>query len=121
MDLRTRPVQTGDIIALDGKTSRRSHDRAAGKAALHLVSAFATREKLVLGQEAVEAKSNEIKAIPRLLERLADAKALAGALVAAPVVALLPVLGPFTAIVYGVVVGAGVRSGQKQVKQLTGG
>ncbi len=47
-----------DLIALDGKTSRRSHDRAAGKAALHLVSAFATREKLVLGQEAVEEKSN---------------------------------------------------------------
>ena len=46
---------------------------------------------------------------------------VAGALVAAPVVALLPVLGPFTAIIYGVVVGAGVRSGQKQVKQLTGG
>jgi hypothetical protein len=46
---------------------------------------------------------------------------VAGALVAAPVVALLPVLGPFTAIVYGVVVGAGVRSGQKQVKQITGG
>ena len=44
----------------------------------------------------------------------------AGTLVAAPVVALLPVLGPFTAIVYGVVVGAGVRSGQKQVKQITG-
>ena len=46
---------------------------------------------------------------------------VAGAVVAAPVVALLPVLGPFTAIIYGVVVGAGVRSGQKQVKQLTGG
>jgi len=45
----------------------------------------------------------------------------AGALVAAPIVALLPVLEPFTAIVYGVVVGAGVRSGQKQVKQITGG
>ncbi len=44
---------------------------------------------------------------------------VAGALVAAPVVALLPVLGPFTAIIYGVVVGAGVRSGQKQVKQLS--
>ncbi len=37
------------LIAVDGKTSRRSHDRAAGVAALHLVSAFATREKLVLG------------------------------------------------------------------------
>lgn len=69
------------LIALDGKTSRRSHDRAAGKAALHLVSAFATGEKLVLGQEAVEEKSNEITAIPLLLERLADAGALAGALV----------------------------------------
>ena len=43
-----------DLIALDGKTSRRSHDRTCGKAALHLVSAFATSEKLVLGQEAVE-------------------------------------------------------------------
>ena len=52
------------LIALDGKTSRRSHHRAAGKAALHLVSAFATHEKLVLGQEAVDAKSNEIVAIP---------------------------------------------------------
>lgn len=46
---------------------------------------------------------------------------VAGALVAAPIVALLPILGTSTAIVYGVVVGAGVRSGQKQVKQLTGG
>jgi len=45
---------------------------------------------------------------------------IAGALVAAPVVALLPVLGPTTAVVYGIVVGAGVRSGQKQVKQITG-
>ena len=69
------------LIALDGKTSRRSHDRATGKAALHLVSAFATAEKLVLGQEAVEEKSNEIKAIPVLLQRLADSGALAGALV----------------------------------------
>ena len=60
-----------DLIAIDGKTSRRSHDRAAGKAALHLVSAFATHAKMVLGQEAVEAKSNEITAIPALLERLA--------------------------------------------------
>ena len=42
-----------ELIAIDGKTSRRSHDRTAGKAALHLVSAFATRERLVLGQEAV--------------------------------------------------------------------
>lgn len=66
-----------DIIAVDGKTSRRSHDRAAGRGPLHLVSAWAARQRLVLGQEATEAKSNEITAIPRLLERLE----LAGALV----------------------------------------
>jgi predicted transposase YbfD/YdcC len=68
-------------IALDGKTSRRSHDINAGKAALHLVSAFATHERLVLGQEATEQKSNEITAIPALLERLAHRGLLAGALI----------------------------------------
>ena len=68
-------------IALDGKTSRRSHDIGAGKAALHLVSAFATHERIVLGQEATEQKSNEITAIPALLERLAHKGVLAGALI----------------------------------------
>jgi predicted transposase YbfD/YdcC len=57
-------------IAIDGKTLRRSFDRAAGKAALHLVSAWATEQHLVLGQVAVDAKSNEITAIPKLLELL---------------------------------------------------
>jgi len=57
-----------DIVAIDGKTSRRAH--AAGGAPLHLVSAWASRQRLVLGQEAVDRKSNEIVAIPRLLERL---------------------------------------------------
>ncbi len=80
------------LIALDGKTSRRSHDRAAGKAALHLVSAFATADKLVLGQEAVAEKSNEITAIPLLLERLAEAGALAGALVTIDAIACNPVI-----------------------------
>ena len=80
------------LIALDGKTSRRSHDRAAGKAALHLVSAFATTEKLVLGQEAVEEKSNEINAIPVLLERLAGSGALAGALVTIDAIACNPTI-----------------------------
>jgi hypothetical protein len=47
--------------------------------------------------------------------------AIAGGLLAAPVVAFLPVLGGGTAIAYGIVVGLGVRSGQKQVKQITGG
>jgi predicted transposase YbfD/YdcC len=59
-----------DLVAIDGKTSRRSHDRKAGRLPLHLVSAFATNSHLILGQEAVEEKSNEIIAIPALLERL---------------------------------------------------
>jgi predicted transposase YbfD/YdcC len=65
------------LVAIDGKTSRRSHNRKTGQKALHLVSAFATNSRLVLGQEAVDEKSNEITAIPALLERLD----LAGALV----------------------------------------
>lgn len=66
-----------DIIAIDGKTSRRTHARKNGREPLHLVSAWASRQRLVLGQEAVSDKSNEIVAIPLLLERLA----LTGALV----------------------------------------
>ena len=65
------------LVAIDGKTSRRSHNRKTGQKALHLVSAFATNSRLVLGQEAVDEKSNEITAIPALVERLD----LAGALV----------------------------------------
>lgn len=57
-------------IAIDGKVMRRSFDRATGKAALHLVSAWATEQHLVLGQVAVDTKSNEITAIPKLLELL---------------------------------------------------
>ena len=60
----------GQVIALDGKTLRRSHDRARGKAALHLVSAWATANRLVLAQRAVDGKSNEITALPLLLEAL---------------------------------------------------
>jgi predicted transposase YbfD/YdcC len=59
-----------DLVAIDGKTSRRSHDRKASQKALHLVSAFATTSRLVLGPEAVNEKSNEITAIPALLERI---------------------------------------------------
>ena len=66
-----------DTIAIDGKTSRRAHARSKGREPLHLVSAWACRQRLVLGQEAVSDKSNEITAIPLLLERLA----LTGALV----------------------------------------
>lgn len=66
-----------EIVAIDGKTSRRTHDRGRERGPLHMVSAWASRQRLVLGQQACEAKSNEITAIPLLLERLA----LAGALV----------------------------------------
>lgn len=60
----------GSVIACDGKTVRRSHDRGAGKAAVHMVSAWASANRLVLGQIAVEEKSNEITAIPALLNLL---------------------------------------------------
>lgn len=76
-----------ELVAIDGKTSRRSHDRGAGQAALHLVSAFATTGRLVLGQEAVADKGGETAAIPVLLERLAAAGALKGALVSIDAVA----------------------------------
>lgn len=59
-----------EIIAIDGKTSRRTHNRAKGREPLHLVSAWAARQRLVLGQQAIDEKSNEITAIPLLLERL---------------------------------------------------
>jgi predicted transposase YbfD/YdcC len=67
----------GQVIAIDGKTLRRSFDRASGKAALHMVSAWATVNQISLGQVAVDEKSNEITAIPKLLEMLE----LSGALV----------------------------------------
>jgi predicted transposase YbfD/YdcC len=70
-----------DLVAIDGKTSRGSHDRGRGRAALHLVSAFATRERLVLGQEAVGEGSCEQDTIPLLLEKLAASGSLAGAVV----------------------------------------
>lgn len=76
-----------DFVAIDGKTSRRSHDRNAGKAPLHLVSAFATTSRLVLGQEAVADKSNETTAIPILVERLARNAGLEGALVSIDAIA----------------------------------
>ena len=58
------------VIAIDGKSLRRSFDRARGKSALHLVHAWATANHLLLGQVAVDQKSNEITAIPVLLEML---------------------------------------------------
>lgn len=58
------------VVALDGKSLRRSFDRAAGASPLHLVSAWATEERLVLGQMKVAADSNEITAVPALLKLL---------------------------------------------------
>ncbi len=60
----------GKLIAIDGKTLRRSFDRAHKKAAIHMVSAWALKNELVFAQLATEAKSNEITAIPKLLELL---------------------------------------------------
>ena len=60
-----------EVIAIDGKTSRRSYQKPGGKAPIHMVSAFATRQRLVLGQVKVADKSNEIVAIPKLLDMMA--------------------------------------------------
>ncbi|QDU88981.1 Transposase DDE domain protein [Pirellulimonas nuda] len=63
-------VTDGQVIAIDGKTLRRSFDAASSKAAIHMVSAWATANHIALGQVVTDAKSNEITAIPRLLEML---------------------------------------------------
>lgn len=70
-----------EFIAIDGKTARRSHDRRKGAKALHTLSAYATTTKLVLAQMSVPEKTNEITAIPELLDDLAAAGQLKGALV----------------------------------------
>jgi predicted transposase YbfD/YdcC len=70
-----------DFIAIDGKTARRTHDRRKGLKALHTLSAYATTARLVLAQRSVPEKSNEITAIPELLDDLAEAGQLKGALV----------------------------------------
>jgi len=60
----------GELLAIDGKTIRRSFDRASKKSALHMISAWAHQNRLVFGQLATDAKSNEITAIPKLLAML---------------------------------------------------
>lgn len=60
----------GQVLALDGKSVRRSFDTATGQGALHLVNAWASQSRLVLASCAVDKKSNEMKAIPTLLEML---------------------------------------------------
>lgn len=63
-------VTNGQVIAIDGKTLRKSYDRSSNKAAIHMVSAWATANRVVLGQVKTEEKSNEITAIPELLRLL---------------------------------------------------
>jgi predicted transposase YbfD/YdcC len=70
-----------DLIAIDGKTARRTHDQRKGLKALHTLSAYATSARLVLAQLSVPEKTNEITAIPDLLDELAEAGQLEGALV----------------------------------------
>lgn len=60
----------GEVVAIDGKTVRRSLDKASGKSAIHRVSAWAQQNSWVLGQVKVDDKSNEITAIPKLLKQL---------------------------------------------------
>jgi hypothetical protein len=70
-------ITDGQVIAIDGKTLRGSFERGCKRAMIHMVSAWATHNHIVLGQRKVDEKSNEITAIPELLEVLA----LAGAIV----------------------------------------
>ena len=63
-------ITAGQVVAIDGKTLRRSYDRASSKSAIHMVSAWAGANHISLGQVVVDAKSNEITAIPKLLQML---------------------------------------------------
>jgi predicted transposase YbfD/YdcC len=67
---RVFSVTKGQVIAIDGKTVRRSHDKTIGKDAIHMVSAWANTNGITLGQRKVDDKSNEITAIPELLRLL---------------------------------------------------
>lgn len=85
--LSLRP-DAADLIALDGKSLRRSGDASAGLKPLHLVSAWASTQRLVLAQEAVDTKANECAAMHAILERLE----IAGALVTIDAIATNPVM-----------------------------
>lgn len=63
-------INEGEVIAIDGKTLKHSYDKGEEKGAIHMVSAWATANRLVLGQRQVEEKSNEITAIPELIKIL---------------------------------------------------
>jgi predicted transposase YbfD/YdcC len=60
----------GRLVAIDGKTARHSFDKAGGKGPLHMITAWVSENRLVLGQQACDSKSNEITAIPELLQKL---------------------------------------------------
>ena len=77
-----------ELVAIDGKTSRRSHNKKTGKGPLHLVSAYATNSRLVLAQQAVDEKENEIVVIPKLINQLD----LEGALVSIDAIACNPAI-----------------------------
>lgn len=66
-------ITAGQIVAIDGKTLRGSYDKASSKSAIHMVSAWASANHISLGQVVVDAKSNEITAIPKLLETAGNA------------------------------------------------
>ena len=68
---RASQLLFGEVVAIDGKCLRHSYDHHQGQGAIHLVSAWANQARLVLGQVKVDSKSNEITAIPVLLELLA--------------------------------------------------
>jgi hypothetical protein len=70
-------ITDGQVIAIDGKTLRRSLDKAHSKSAIHMIIAWATANHISLGQVVVDSKSNEITAIPKLLEILELAGSLA--------------------------------------------
>ena len=66
----TSPFIKGQVIAIDRKQLRRSHDKGLGRSAIYMVSAWATANHISIGKVVVDAKSNEITAIPKLLEIL---------------------------------------------------
>lgn len=63
-------ITCGEVIAVDGKTLKHSYDKGGEKGAIHMVSAWASNSRLVLGQRQVDQKSNEITAIPELIKIL---------------------------------------------------
>ena len=85
---RSLRSDAADLIALDGKTVRRSGDESAGQKPIHLVSAWASTQRLVLAQEAVDAKTNECAAILAILDRLG----IEGALVTIDAIATTPTI-----------------------------